>query len=713
MIDQERKFEKQFLDAIKENNMDTFNKILDKVLKLNKHYYEKEIDWKYSLDFHKAYELAVEKQFTEIQQALMDRAIQEYNSYEGMLKAREEGKDRSYEAKCLSVWSHEIPKFLIENGSPFEYIKTCIDKINIYDYKSKVSNEDRDYFFSFGLDCALKSGRQDVIDLFFEKIEKFGMSFDWHSVKVASDMGNIDAVRRLLSKELSHNIGGASERTALQCAAEHGYTEIAKLLLDFNYEDVNGAYYEGNEPLVLAIKNGHFDTAKLLFENGAILSSGVYGEILEKPDTLKALHDYYLSDNVSPYLVKTIVPLAIQYNQTDFIKNLIKSQKEFDKQEALCYAARTNKQEIVKLLLENGARVNPVSSDWVNKSPLNHAIASRNLDMVKLLVNCGAKVNTMGYDCRNETRITPLMQELLICAKEKKSDSKIFDFLVEKGAKFGGRGQDNEEVSPFEMLARKDNGSFILPRTFTALKMLFNHGEKPLQDDDLFDQFVFYGNTGVRLGADEMAKFLIENGMDVNAKDKNGSTNLMKAITIYVDGLLWDHRDFDRESTEKLIDLLFEKGADVKAQVEDKLVDGKVRKDSVLTKVFRDFWTKISEDDFRYGVKSELTNLVTDLVKRGADLNVQNEEGMTPLMYLAKIDKKYATKYATKYLFTDFAKFLIENGADVNVKDKDGKSVFDYASKKTGMKGTLENADKIIKWANKKSVKKEKENSKE
>ena len=57
------------------------------------------------------------------------------------------------------------------------------------------------------------------------------------------------------------------------------------------------------------------------------------------------------------------------------------------------------------------------------------------------------------------------------------------------------------------------------------------------------------------------------------------------------------------------------------------------------------------------------------LLERGADPNVQNREGDTPLIC--------ATKYAGGHAAT--VKALVEAGTNLAIKDKDGKTALDYA----------------------------------
>lgn len=70
-------------------------------------------------------------------------------------------------------------------------------------------------------------------------------------------------------------------------------------------------------------------------------------------------------------------------------------------QTALHRAAITEQEEMVKLLLSNGAQCN--KKDFLARTPLHHAVISRNIIIVKLLLARGASLH-----CRDMAMHTPL-----------------------------------------------------------------------------------------------------------------------------------------------------------------------------------------------------------------------------------------------------------------------------------------------------------------
>ena len=73
------------------------------------------------------------------------------------------------------------------------------------------------------------------------------------------------------------------------------------------------------------------------------------------------------------------------------------------------------------------------------------------------------------------------------------------------------------------------------------------------------------------------------------------------------------------------------------------------------------------EENFLYASEIGDINKVKELLALGVNINIQNEEGETALMW--------ALQYANVQLVRE----LIKSGANVNIKDKYGNTALDYA----------------------------------
>lgn len=138
----------------------------------------------------------------------------------------------------------------------------------------------------------------------------------------------------------------------------------------------------------------------------------------------------------------------------------------------------------------------------------------------------------------------------------------------------------------------------------------------------------------------EIAKYLIDNGADVTAKDSSGLTPLHWICTATRDKAIENY---------ELAKMLVEKGADVNAEDE-------YFKETPL------FW--VIKSEIRY--MHDITKL---LIENGADVNHKDKDGKTPLMK------------AAESLNIRAIELLIENGADINAKDSLGSTALNYANK--------------------------------
>jgi len=163
----------------------------------------------------------------------------------------------------------------------------------------------------------------------------------------------------------------------------------------------------------------------------------------------------------------------------------------------------------------------------------------------------------------------------------------------------------------------------------------------------------------------DIAKLLLENGANVNAKNDNGETALIIAA--------------QNDHTE-IVKLLLEKGAK-----------------------YDPFYK--TNDGFTYLMafaRCGLTNYCQELLNKGADVNAKTNSGWTALMYAAKnghtetvqlllekgadVNAKNFNNERTALIWaagkghTKIVKLLLENGADVNAKDIDGRTALMYAA---------------------------------
>lgn len=197
------------------------------------------------------------------------------------------------------------------------------------------------------------------------------------------------------------------------------------------------------------------------------------------------------------------------------------------------------------------------------------------------------------------------------------------------------------------------------------------------------------------------AKLAIENGADVNFKDKNGFTPLMLAAnfgnTEMVKLLAQKNADLKAESNngDTALSLAEAKGhAEIVTFLKKRIEKDRPKPEAVEAskepapaasekpaakqeakkeEVAPEVAQKMNEDMMRAILRCDL-DAARDLINRGADINYQNKSKNTPLLL------------AVNQNWSEMARFLIERKADVNKTDESGQT----AIMVTAAKGNLD-----------------------
>ncbi|XP_059174816.1 ankyrin repeat and KH domain-containing protein 1-like [Physella acuta] len=340
-------------------------------------------------------------------------------------------------------------------------------------------------------------------------------------------------------------------------------------------------------PLATAVTLGSADLIKLLCLNGAEVKQC----------------SYYFN-------YKAPLALAAEYGRGDIINLLIElgAKVKYDLDSALQVAIEHDQLVCAKLLVEHGAMINPdavlrfivrlnkidsflflkehfqdcVSSNirQIGTKLLDLAAELGHKDMIRLLVQEGVSVNGDIYT------YTPLLSAI---------DSTVMEVLINLGADV--------------------NLTMKLNIADSVLNCILTETE--LKRGRTKDSFT------------ERVKLLIKYGANVNFKDHNGKTPLMKASKI--------------SDTQDVLRALLQAGADVNQQ------------------------NNKGESALHYAAVCESTDNAKILLEFKSDINLQNNMGMTPLFYSLPRGHK------------DMIDFLIENNADVNRMDNKGNTPLLYA----------------------------------
>ncbi|MDA3838253.1 MAG: ankyrin repeat domain-containing protein [Candidatus Delongbacteria bacterium] len=253
-------------------------------------------------------------------------------------------------------------------------------------------------------------------------------------------------------------------------------------------------------------------------------------------------------------------------------------------------AAQQKNYDIVKCLIKNGVDIN---NKITNKklSILMIVVKNGDLDMTKYLISEGADVNQYDKNCW-----TPVSYASYYNKNE------ILDFLLLQN----GRKEDIKKKWP-EIVRAAYNGNIKQINNFISASIDVN-------------TMNYLGRSALHYASErgniELVEILINNGADVNLKDKNGVTPLM-------------------EASEKNVEL------------------------------------------------------VKSLLNAGADVNLYSNYRKNALIYAVEKDRG------------DIVKFLLGNGADTSIMTKSGRNAFDYVKRKNkDLKEILRDKNDIVQFDN-------------
>ncbi|XP_026754222.1 ankyrin-3-like isoform X2 [Galleria mellonella] len=257
----------------------------------------------------------------------------------------------------------------------------------------------------------------------------------------------LEATRLLLVRGCDVNARDDCGYSALHLSAEHGYTELVKLLLEsgaaVDYRPDTGEEFPRttlcDEPLRLAIRNKHYDVARLLLEHGADPNKryffGSEINLVSDPEYLELLLTFGANpDSRDRAGLTPLMKAARQRKGMDAVLLLISygadvnamADARNDYRTVMHYAVLSGNTEVVNLMIKQGARVNYECPELSKPSPLDLAILKGDVPMVQMLLAAGAQVNASSSVIGSPLHVA--CSDNISCRKE------IVQILLESGA---------------------------------------------------------------------------------------------------------------------------------------------------------------------------------------------------------------------------------------------------------------------------------------
>jgi uncharacterized protein len=412
----------------------------------------------------------------------------------------------------------------------------------------------------------------------------------------ADDATIVEALLRAGADPKAHDRYGL---TAVSLACSNANAPILKKLLDAG-SDPNSPDPQGTTALMIASRtDGATDAVKLLLERGASVNA---------KDSVQSTALMYAVRGNHPEAVDLLIHRDAEINARTR-KGVAPARRAPDsgggshglgivrggwpargyqeptpgEMTALLYAARDGRIEIARTLLAANADVNQVEANGV--SPLIEAIANNHIDVARLLVDHGADVNTVDWWGRTPLWTAVDLRDLEVNKTQENGVDRaaaldLIKALLDRGANVNAR---TKEVPPLRRWLM------------------------PISDISWVD---FTGQTPflrASISADlTVMHLLLDQGADPNTGTFAGTTPMMAAA-----GVNWVGGQTYSESSQFLeaVELCLDHGADVNAV-----------NSMGITAVI--------------GAANRGSNDIIELlVKKGAKLDVKDQQGRTPLVW--------------------------------------------------------------------------------
>ncbi|KAI0258301.1 ankyrin repeat-containing domain protein [Gloeopeniophorella convolvens] len=288
----------------------------------------------------------------------------------------EGGYHRTAFFAALEAWSLAVIRLLLDHGADvnakgvsggallaavrnreFDIVLLLLDRgANIHASYSK--------YHKTALHVAVLGGKADMIQLLLDHgadVNATGGKYNDTALQTAVLDGDFDTTCLLLNRGADANaLGGRYGRTALHVAVSSGELDMVQLLLDRG-ADANTAGGRGRTALEEAVLKGKLDMAQLLLDRGADVDAPGAGSF---------------DDAVMR-----------------FLPPLLDTATNAPGGGALRTAVLSSKLDMVELLLDRGASINPMDYQYHSGTVLETAAVSGKLDMVRLLLDRGGDVN--------------------------------------------------------------------------------------------------------------------------------------------------------------------------------------------------------------------------------------------------------------------------------------------------------------------------------
>ena len=449
---------------------------------------------------------------------------------------------------------------------------------------------------------------------------------------------NVGIVQSLLNKGADVNCRQDDLRTPLHLAAYDGELTVARVLVDHN-ADVNSQDHEGKTPLYLLLldDSDRNDNSSILELEQLLLERCTDRNIRTTDGGWTLLHAAAYNGRLE------VAMLLLHCGSTN-------PNAENKQGSTPLHLVSQGKYHSEEHGVDMNARTKNLST------PLHHAAYCGRLEIAQLLLVQGADMNA-----ENEMGETALHIVSVGQYASQEQGAGIARLLLERGVDVNARRKDS--LTSLHMAAYKGRVEIV--------QVLINHGANTMLEDEEGETALHILSRG---GYDSQeqgvrtARLLLERGVDVNARDKDGFTSLHEAALhgmAEVAQVLLDHganAKLETEEGETALHIVSrgkynsqEQGVSIVRLLLDRGVDVNARD--------KDSFTSLHETAL-YG----MVEVARVLLDHGANAKLETEEGETALHIVSR------GKYDSQEQGVSTARLLLERGVDVNARRKDSST---------------------------------------
>ena len=550
--------------------------------------------------------------------------------------------------------------------------------------------------------AAIMHGNVEVVQVLLSHgadVNEMNVSFEQGDTPlfIAIRQENVELVQVLLSHGVNETSHYGSQ-SALFAAAWQGNVKIVQMILSHDHVDVNATTVNGQTALFAAVKGGSVRVVQALLNRGvdvsvidqsgqtALFAAAKGGSVR----VVQALLDRGVDVSVIDQCGQTALFAAAKGGSIKVVQALLNrgvdvSINDQSGQTALFAASEGGYVKIVEALLSHGVDVNV--TDVKGQTALFDAAEGGNVKVVEALLSHGVDVS-----------VTDQLGQTALFAAARQGNVEVVQGLLSHGVDVSVTDKQGWTALFYAV----QNGNLVI------LDSLVKHGASTNAVDNTGNSALFYTSQLIMKGISsdaviQIIKFLMSNGASADATNAAGETLLLHFLSYST------VKKMDTQTTCMVCQFLVESKVDVSVRTHCghsmiHLVLLLLRK--ILTQDRQcEFlsWRNVQSTS-KMQVAKGLLNLISSILSspscsKRMVVSRDDHHGNTPLHLWASLPYPSMDKRASHFesIQSDLATQLLSNGAQVNITNGNGKTPLHMAKTWSAVKlllakGALPNA---------------------